>query len=114
MQKYSLDEFLADPVISASIERYLQLAIETTIDMAHHLVSDEKLGYADWYSDVPSIIEANGLISPELRETWVKMIGFRNILVHDYIDLDKKRVYAVLHNNMKDFDALKLFFSNYL
>lgn len=48
LQKYPLETFLHDPDIHASAERYLQLAIETTISMGNHVIADLNLGYANW------------------------------------------------------------------
>lgn len=114
LQKYPLETFLHDPDIHASTERYLQLAIETTISMGNHVIADLNLGYANWYSDVPTIFYENSLISAELYKTWGEMIGFRNILVHDYIKLDLNKVYTSLKDNLGDFEQIKDVFTRYL
>jgi uncharacterized protein YutE (UPF0331/DUF86 family) len=42
------------------------------------------------------------------------MIGFRNTLVHEYIDIDRKIVYDVLQNNIQDLEDLKRAFAQFL
>jgi uncharacterized protein YutE (UPF0331/DUF86 family) len=42
------------------------------------------------------------------------MIGFRNTLVHEYIDIDRKIVYDVLQNNIQDLEDLKRAFAHFL
>jgi uncharacterized protein YutE (UPF0331/DUF86 family) len=42
------------------------------------------------------------------------MIGFRNTLVHEYIDIDRKIVYDVPQNNIKDLEELKRAFAQFL
>ena len=42
------------------------------------------------------------------------MIGFRNTLVHEYIDIDRKIVYDVLQNNIRDLEDLKRAFAQFL
>ena len=42
------------------------------------------------------------------------MIGFRNILVHDDLDVDREVVYAVLHKNLKDVRSLMRVFAGVL
>lgn len=114
LQKYSLDEFVSNPEIYGSVERFLQLAIETTIDIGNHITSALGLGEINWYSDVAALMEEKGYITVELRERWIKMIGFRNILVHDYLEVDRKIVYSVLQNRLDDLEELKRAFAKFL
>jgi uncharacterized protein YutE (UPF0331/DUF86 family) len=114
LQKYSQDEFLANPEIYGSTERFLQLAIETITDLGEHVVADLHLGETNWHSDIPNILAEKEYISSELREKWIRMIGFRNILVHDYLDINRKIVYEVLQSKLKDIQELKVFFASFL
>jgi uncharacterized protein YutE (UPF0331/DUF86 family) len=114
LQKYSLEEFLANPEHYGSAERFLQLAIETTTDIGNHIISSLKLGEVNWYSDVAVLLEEKKYITPELREKWIRMIGFRNILVHDYLEIDRKIVYQVLQNGLDDLEKLKKSFAEFL
>ncbi len=89
LRRYSYDEFVSDPEHYGSAERFLHLTIEAFTDMGNHIVADDELGYVASYRDIPAILAEQGLIEPELRETWIAMIGFRNVLVHDYINVDQ-------------------------
>lgn len=100
LQKYSLAEFLDNPEHYGSAERFLQLAIETTLDIGNHIVSSLGLGEVNWYSDVAALLEEKGYITVELREKWIKIIGFRNILIHNYLEVDRKIVFDVLQNRL--------------
>jgi uncharacterized protein YutE (UPF0331/DUF86 family) len=42
------------------------------------------------------------------------MIGFRNILVHDYLEVDRKIVYDVMQNHLQDLEELKKVFAEFL
>ncbi len=42
------------------------------------------------------------------------MIGMRNILVHDYLEINHDTIYNVLQNHLKDIFALKEFFTRYI
>jgi uncharacterized protein YutE (UPF0331/DUF86 family) len=109
-----LDDFLADHEHYGSAERFLQLAIETIIDIGNHIVADDALGIVNWYSDIPSILRENDIITKEMEELWIRMIGFRNTLVHDYIEIDREIVYSVLQRNLYDFENFKRTFARYL
>jgi uncharacterized protein YutE (UPF0331/DUF86 family) len=49
-----------------------------------------------------------------MEEKWIRMIGFRNILVHDYLVIDRQAVYDVLQNNLDDFEEIKKSFAKFL
>jgi uncharacterized protein YutE (UPF0331/DUF86 family) len=114
LQRYGRDEFLSDPERYGSAERFLHLAIEALLDMGNHVIADEGLGVVDWYSDVPRIFLEKGMISSELSEKWIRMIGFRNTLVHGYMDVDRTIVYEVLQNGLGDIGELKRVFARHL
>lgn len=114
LQVYSFEEFMANPERYGSAERFLHLAIEAVIDMANHIIAELGLGVVNWYSDIPSIFFEKGHIDRDLKEKWIQMIGFRNTLVHEYIDIDRKIVYKALQNNLDDIEELKKVFAQFL
>ena len=114
LQRYSYDEFVADPERYGSAERFLQLAIEALLDMGNHVIADLDLGTVQWYSDIPTILAERGGLSPELRDRWIRMIGFRNTPVHEYLDLDRRIVHEVLQHGLGDLERLWDFFASFL
>jgi len=111
---YSLQEFLDDPEHYGSAERFLQLAIETTIDVGNHLIAESGWGPVDRYAEIPAILAQRGCVTPELRDKWIRMIGFRNILVHDYLDVDRTQVFRILHDGLADLEALRVALAAFL
>jgi uncharacterized protein YutE (UPF0331/DUF86 family) len=114
LQRYSYDEFISDPERYGSAERFLHLAIEAITDMGNHIIADDALGIVNWYSDIPDIFAGKGYIDDDLKEKWIQMIGFRNVLVHEYIEIDRKLVYDVLKNKSADLKQLKEVFIRFL
>ena len=114
MRRYPEEQFLADPEKYGSAERFLQLAIEALDDIGGHLVADLNLGVVDAAADIPRLLCEKGYFGETLRGTWIRMIGFRNVLVHDYLDVDRKVVYQVLRKNLKDVRALMRIFAQFL
>ncbi|MFN2363985.1 MAG: DUF86 domain-containing protein [Halarsenatibacteraceae bacterium] len=107
---YNLNEFKNNKMVYGSSERFLHLTIEALLDMGNHLVSDQDLGNIDTYRDIPIILFQNEFISSEQKEIFIKIIGFRNILVHDYLDIDKETVYKIITENLSDLtDLLKMY-----
>jgi uncharacterized protein YutE (UPF0331/DUF86 family) len=106
-QRYSLEEFLSNPERYGAAERFLQLTIETLNDAGNHIVADNGLGPVEWQRDIVAHLVANKIVTPELGETWKQIIGFRNLLVHQYGKIDRKRVHAVLQNNLQDLISIR-------
>lgn len=107
LQRYSQPEFLDNPERYGSAERFLQLAIECVNDMGNHVVADEVLGAVEWKTDIPARLLEHGFIEQPLHDEWVKMIGFRNALVHDYVDVDREIVFRILHTKLSVFSAIR-------
>ncbi|WP_376792074.1 DUF86 domain-containing protein [Thermoflexus sp.] len=104
-----LDECLGIP---HRLQRYR--FIEATLDMGNHIIADLNLGEVRWYSDIPAILADRGGPEPDLKEKWIRMIGFRNIPVHEYVDLDRRIVYEVLQSGLEDLERLRRFFASFL
>lgn len=114
LQRYDLDAFAKEPERYGSAERFLQLAIETSLDIGNHVIAELRLGTVDSYRDIPTILAKHNYLDSELRERWIQMIGFRNVLVHDYVDLDREIVYRVLQQDLDDIAALRRVFAQFL
>lgn len=114
IKRYSYEDFISDPEHYGSAERFLHLSIEAIIDMGNHIIADQELGVVNCYADIPSLFEEKGYIDRAIKEQWICMIGFRNTLVHDYTDIDRRIVYDILQNNLTDLDRLKKVFAGFL
>lgn len=105
--KISLKDYAADWKIQRIVERTLQMMIETCLDVAGHIISDEKLRVPETYADMFRILVQNGILKESRREAFEKMAKFRNIIVHDYEKIDAGIVISVLQKNLNDFKGYK-------
>ena len=62
----------------------VQRACEAALDMGQYLLRREKLGIPQSSRDVFILLNTAGWIEAPLAHTLQKMVGFRNIAVHDY------------------------------
>lgn len=99
-----LKEFLADLDRQESILFNLQMAVQNCIDIAAHIISGEELGIAGSTSEIFYMLQENGYLDPELTENMVAAAGLRNLLVHEYGNIDLKRVYQIAHKDIDDME----------
>ncbi len=102
VKKYSREEYIKNPLIYGSTERFLHLTIECVMDIANHLISDLRFRKPESNRDVFDILYENDIIDRKLKENLCNMASFRNILVHDYLKLDREIVYDIILNNLGD------------
>lgn len=102
VKKYNREEYIKNPLIYGSSERFLHLAIECVMDIANHLISDLRFRKPESNRDVFDILYENDIIDRKLKENLCNMASFRNILVHDYLKLDREIVYDIILNNLDD------------
>lgn len=114
LQKASFEEFTSNPRVRYSAERCLHLAIECTINIGNHIISALQMRKPEEYHDIALILEENGVIPSEFAEEFVKMIRFRNILVHDYVGLDVSKVYSFLQGRLRDFELFIEYITEFL
>jgi uncharacterized protein YutE (UPF0331/DUF86 family) len=84
------------------VEHTLQLAIQAALDLASHIVSDERWGEPETYSELFSLLATHGLISPDLAPRLRRMVGFRNLVVHGYAKVDPQIVEQIARNDVQD------------
>ena len=73
----------------------LQRAVQAAIDLATHVVSAEGYALPDSVAAFFSVLEGHGILEPPLAERLRRMVGFRNIAIHDYQTLDAGIVEAM-------------------
>jgi len=88
-----------------AVERGLQLAAEILLDSGNHILSAHFGESARDYEDVIAQLAARGVIDDALRARLKGIGGFRNVLVHGYLDMDADRVAAYLARAPGDFSA---------
>ncbi len=88
-------------------ERLLQVSIECIIDICSLLVIGLRLGLPSEEDDLFEKLERAGVITSSRKESLKKMKAFRNILVHEYAQVNDRIVYEILKNNLNDFKTFK-------
>ena len=90
--------FTKQDAIILNIER----ACQACIDMGSHYVKTYKLGIPQSSKDVFQILFSNKIISNELNKKLQAMVGFRNIAVHDYSNLNLDILHAIIRKELNE------------
>lgn len=104
VKKYDKEIYINDPLIYGSSERFLHLSIECILDIGNHVIADMRYRKPENNKDIFLVLHENKIIDEKLRNNLCNMAGFRNILVHDYMRLDRGLVYEIINNNLKDIE----------
>ncbi|MDB5884029.1 MAG: hypothetical protein JWR74_200 [Polaromonas sp.] len=81
----------------------IQRACEAALDMGQHLIRREKLGVPQSARDVFELLARGGWLEAALAEGLKRMVGFRNIAVHDYQSLQLPITVAIIQKHLDEF-----------
>jgi len=108
-KEISLEEFLKDDIIQDVVEYNLFIAINMMIDIATHIVVDNNMGSPETLGESFNILNKEKYLNDEETKVYRNMLGLRNILSHEYINIDKKIIYSILKNNLIDIKKFVIF-----
>ena len=77
-------------------------ACETSIDIANMLIRDKRLGIPTESRDSFAILAREKLIDIDLDQRLEKMVGFRNLAVHRYREINLDIVETVIRSGLDD------------
>ena len=96
----SKEEFLSDEYLQDIVERNLEVAIQSCIDIANRIISlDELEKPRDYYGAIIRLGEEN-ILPYVFAQKFAPVAGFRNILIHEYLEINWDEVY----HNLKQID----------
>jgi len=108
------DELLNNDLLKSAIERNLQLAIESALDIGEVIISSENLEKPEDYRDIIITLGDEEIISEEFTRRFSEAEKLRNILVHMYTEVDPGLISQILENNLDDFDEYARYITRYL
>ena len=93
----------------------LERASQATIDIATHIVKMKKLGLPNTSREVFDLLLHDEIISQRSCQQMQGMVGFRNIAVHDYQNLNIEIIIAIVEKHLGDFERfIREIFEGYL
>ncbi|MFI8494121.1 DUF86 domain-containing protein [Peribacillus butanolivorans] len=96
-------ENLKDYTKQDSIILNIQRACESSIDLAMHIVAEQRLGLPQTSRDAFDMLQTHSIIDENIAKRLKAMVGFRNIAVHDYQTLNVDILEKIVDNHLGDF-----------
>ncbi len=97
------DERRADPLWLRGIKYTFVTSIEACVDIAQHICSAEGWGPPADNGDAMKVLGRHGVLTPEASDAMRKAVGFRNVLVHEYVAVSDEIVASRLAD-LRDFE----------
>lgn len=99
---FTFDMVLGNEDIQDLLDRRMQVAIESCIDIASHIAAELQLPRREAVRELFLLLGKEGIIPKDLAEKMAKAVGFRNILVHEYASIDYELGYSDLDKKLND------------
>ena len=88
-------------ILSVNLERAIQLCV----DIAAHIIAAREISAPTTMAAAFESLQVLQVLSPELATSMKKAVGFRNIVVHNYQEIDWEIVFNICHHKLDDFRA---------
>ena len=103
---FSFQEIASDFKKQAIIERLLERIINRAIDINQHLIAEtlpEEIQSPKSYRETFLKLAEIGVYPQEFAENISKSVGTRNVLVHDYNNVDYSKIYSSIKDCLRDY-----------
>jgi len=102
----ALEEYHRDPTMRSythidAMTLNLERACQAAIDMAIHVCACQRLGIPQNSAEAFLLLQKAGLIERDTAKKMVSMVGFRNIAVHEYQELELEVLKAIAEREWK-------------
>jgi uncharacterized protein YutE (UPF0331/DUF86 family) len=88
-------------ILSVNLERAVQLCVDITA----HIIASREVPAPTTMAAAFEALHALHILSPDLASSMKKAVGFRNIVVHNYQEIDWGIVFNICHHKLDDFRA---------
>jgi uncharacterized protein YutE (UPF0331/DUF86 family) len=97
-------DYLSNRGLQAQAERWLHLAAECVLDLAHHLIAERGWRTPASYRDAILVLHEVGVLDDALASQLTPWAGLRNVLVHMYMDVDHAIVFGILQGDLEQLE----------
>lgn len=96
------ERFIADAKTLRATARSFELIAQSVVDVASHIVAQRRLGIPESYRDMIAVLEQHGMLDSRLSKSLQKLVSMRNLLVHQYLEVDYQLVFEAIPSAITD------------
>ena len=97
---HEFDEYNSKKLVKAACERYFEIIVEATTDIAFMIIANRKLRVPEDDIDAFGILLEHKIIDEELYKKLKQAKGMRNILAHQYGNVNDKIVFEAIKEEL--------------
>ncbi len=101
IQKADVPSWMAEDLSVLNLQR----AIQASIDLAHVIIAKYGLGLPSDYGHSFDLLARHHVVNVETANILKKMVGFRNISVHEYQEINGEIVKSIIRHHLDDFEV---------
>ncbi len=102
IKQQKFNEFLSDGKSLRSAAKAIETIAQSIIDICSHIVAQKHWGLTDTYRGTIALLTTNHVISNNLSSNLQQIVAMRNILVHQYLDVDFGIIWESIDTLIKD------------
>jgi uncharacterized protein YutE (UPF0331/DUF86 family) len=106
-REITAEDYLRDWKLQRIVERTLEMAIETCVDIAMHVITEHGLRVPSTYSEAFEALGQTELLDADMRAVTVRLAGFSNVVVHEYARGDGAMVVGIMADLVDDLTRFK-------
>jgi uncharacterized protein YutE (UPF0331/DUF86 family) len=108
-----IENLESDPNERWAVERGLHLCAQNSLDIAIHIVASQGRDVPDYTSAIDELGRL-GVLPREFVSQFRSVAGFRNVLVHGYLDVDLELLHLLLNERLGDFETFAFHIEAYV
>ena len=114
-QNLSEEELLSNETSYNAAEHHLQIAIQACIDIASHIVATLGLpAPSKETAEVFKSLAKEKIITNEFAEVMKDVVSYRNVIVHGYLDVNRKITYENIQKHLPDLSKFAQYIERFL
>lgn len=109
------EKLITDEILYRAAERNLEIAIQCIIGIGNHIISQLGLERPKKENkEIFSILAKEKIIPKDFAQKLMDMVGYRNILVREYLDVERHNTYLNIQDSLGDFAEFAKFIEEFL
>ena len=114
MRDIPYSDLMEDTITYWAMERGLERCIQNVLDIGSHILASTGAELPSYYRQILLRLGEEGIVPQEFAERIAPMAGFRNLLVHEYLQIDFNKTYEILQNHLEDFRTFASYIVEFL